>query len=1066
LLSGTRPSDMGGRAFTVYMKVIFGVFGALIVFVGLVLNSIPMLMGVSTDSEGKAAAIVRCLLVAACWVTERYLLEGAPVPLGRSCACALVWFGSTLVAWAAPRPHDNISQGLGSQIAGCDGGYRSPFLIYCAMWITSLMFGTLLIGTLLLKCKEDASSEVPDVGDVESSFALRRGRISALAASGLMRGALPIIYAFATSMSGLVFAFGAARDEMAWVLLGAVLLVLAVLCAWISLWRLDLSLESWALLSQGFCSLLSLGQEHLVFRDFRWDPDSEEGLLVVWKRPGLQIYLFGLLVLVATLLLFVASGDQDSRAHAASFDHADRHPEVGPRYPQTPPHKRYVWQWVLLPICFVSMVIGLSRPLVSTQVVWPRTQWVNGDESVSKFKNETGSGEVSGLTSERSYIDMIGEFYDKRLPCSALVVATNSAIYPPLQFAGLLTALVQPSFVPGGVLQTIRGELAKRALFRFTNPMYLMLFVSFLNLPGAGDVLFQALQFKASFEWGFWSLVVYCITSHILAQSLDPNADCVSVSDAHHGVPQHKSIRGSRGIVYPNGEDAKESSRELVKTMDHNRQYFLEHKISFDLDSQDSFSDSGSGEDESPGEPCLSVVGAAGLVFFVGIAMYVGLTRPVLGFTYRVSGLKISNLEPTLFDLWHSLANSNHLLSFFAAFMFVLAMIVWVVLLAIVAVLGPNSGPLLVAERFTRPWVMGHVWSLAIVVVYYISRSRSRAVIEYCAHFPDQYIGVGAILAMGVGVKLLLTKSEGILRPGRRHSSDNVLSHLPGGQFVWVIGPVVTATAVVVCLDTFKPAVPPEISSLSDVNTMLSVYLPNANDRLRRWMPESAGDCQSLALYRAAHGMPDTANELKDHEKQCAGSSPLVHVSQDSGGRDIDASALWVTGLNTLEVTDMRVLPPSKLTDSPQQWNMTFSGIFRNVHVFVKVDVGGKEWVNDYLCCDNPFRFVLQATTNCVEESGFTPMELSIVDSDPIKFGHKWEDTTQDDWSSTSSSIEWDYGRQGLVEKELRKVITGKTGTLLVKTTSGAVIDALESVSNLLTDVVKLNTRQLCPHNL
>jgi len=358
-----------------------------------------------------------------------------------------------------------------------------------------------------------------------------------------------------------------------------------------------------------------------------------------------------------------------------------------------------------------------------------------------------------------------------------------------------------------------------------------------------------------------------------------------------------------------------------------------------------------------------------------------------------------------------------------------------------------------------------HVWAFAIVVVYYISRSRSKAVIEYCAHFPDPHIGVVAIIAMGLGIYMLLSKSEGILRQGRRHSSDNVLSQLPGGQFVWVIGPVVTAFAVVVCLDMFKSAVSPEISSLSDVNTMLEVYLPNANDRLQRWMPESAGDCDALTRYRTDHGMPAPAKELKDQDRQCAGSSPLVHVSQDNGGRDIDASALWVTGLNTLEVTDMRVLPPSKLSVSPQQWNMTFSGVFRNVHVWVKVDVGGKEWVNDYLCCDNPFRFVLQATADCVEESGFTPMELSIVDSDPIKFGHKWEDTSQDDWSITSSSIEWDYGRQGLVEQELRKVVTGKTGTLLVKTTSGAVIDALKSVSNLLTDVVKLNTRQLCPHN-
>merc|ERR1712048_335539 len=130
-------------------------------------------------------------------------------------------------------------------------------------------------------------------------------------------------------------------------------------------------------------------------------------------------------------------------------------------------------------------------------------------------------------------------------------------------------------------------------------------------------------------------------------------------------------------------------------------------------------------------------------------------------------------------------------------------------------------------------------------------------------------------------------------------------------------------------------------------------------------------------------------------DRQCAGSSPLVHVSQDSGGRDIDAAALWVTGLNTLEVTDMKVLPPSKRTASPQQWNMTFSGIFRNVHVWMKVDVGGKEWVNDYLCCDDPFHFVIQAATQCLEESGFVPLELSIVDSDPIKFVHSLEYSRQ-----------------------------------------------------------------------
>merc|ERR1711966_43978 len=169
-----------------------------------------------------------------------------------------------------------------------------------------------------------------------------------------------------------------------------------------------------------------------------------------------------------------------------------------------------------------------------------------------------------------------------------------------------------------------------------------------------------------------------------------------------------------------------------------------------------------------------------------------------------------------------------------------------------------------------------------------------------------------------------------------------------------------------------------------------------------------------------------------DTRRHCTGSSPLVHVSQEHAGRAVDASDLWVTGLNTLEVTDAKVLPPERPT-SPQRWHMDVSGIFRNVHVWMKVSVGGKEWVNDYLCCDNPFHFVIQATTECTQESGFDPLELSIVDSDPIKFVHSLEYSRHDDSSSESSSIEWDYGRQGLVEEEISKVITGKTGTLLVK---------------------------------
>ena len=89
---------------------------------------------------------------------------------------------------------------------------------------------------------------------------------------------------------GFVFASGVERDVIGWVIWGAVLLVVAVVCAWQWLWCLDLPLVLWALLSQNIATLLRLVQGHLIFRDFRWDPETEVGPLIVWQRMGIWFH--------------------------------------------------------------------------------------------------------------------------------------------------------------------------------------------------------------------------------------------------------------------------------------------------------------------------------------------------------------------------------------------------------------------------------------------------------------------------------------------------------------------------------------------------------------------------------------------------------------------------------------------------------------------------------------------------------------------------------------------------------------------------------------------------------
>merc|ERR1719440_141861 len=107
----------------------------------------------------------------------------------------------------------------------------------------------------------------------ERAFSYRSSpRSNTVASIGLMRKkALPLIYGFCTSMSGLAFAVGAASDQLGMIFFGAVLLILAVLTAWDWLWRLELSLVMWVALTQGLATIGRTCQTHLAFRDLRWD---------------------------------------------------------------------------------------------------------------------------------------------------------------------------------------------------------------------------------------------------------------------------------------------------------------------------------------------------------------------------------------------------------------------------------------------------------------------------------------------------------------------------------------------------------------------------------------------------------------------------------------------------------------------------------------------------------------------------------------------------------------------------------------------------------------------------
>eukprot|EP00435_Cladocopium_sp_Y103_P044247 s1516_g12.t1 len=311
---------------------LLGLLGAVQLYLGLVLGQLPFILGVSTDNEGKVAALLENCLILGCWLVERFYLSDAPLPAIQSAICVVslgrlgmpclrrvfpcfsrIGLACTIIDWAGPIPYDDMRLGFASQTAGCDGGFRSPFVLYVSAWITGLVFGTLLLFF------EDAEGAIFSCGEK------RRWTTTGLP---IRQKALPVVYGLATSMSCVLFATGSASNDMSWVTAGVLLLVISVVCTWDFLWCLDMNLATYGALFHGtfvcrikelqdlnptmrignkllpgkatFGMVLHVGrfatglraiQNHAIFRDLRWDPADAHGILVVYQYPGLQIFI-------------------------------------------------------------------------------------------------------------------------------------------------------------------------------------------------------------------------------------------------------------------------------------------------------------------------------------------------------------------------------------------------------------------------------------------------------------------------------------------------------------------------------------------------------------------------------------------------------------------------------------------------------------------------------------------------------------------------------------------------------------------------------------------------------
>ncbi|CAE7470645.1 bah [Symbiodinium sp. CCMP2456] len=282
---------------------------------------------------------------------------------------------------------------------------------------------------------------------------------------------------------------------------------------------------------------------------------------------------------------------------------------------------------------------------------------------------------------------------------------------------------------------------------------------------------------------------------------------------------------------------------------------------------------------------------------------------------------------------------------------------------------------------------------------------------------------------------------------------------LPGGALVWGVLPMATMAFWAVTLYSHGPRRDPTMQSTEDVNSALSRLLPELNRQIHSDIKDSAGDCEALWDYRTTIGEVLFSSPLSEIYRSCEGSGRLAHITTDRGGVDTDIAVLWATGLKSLELVDALVTPPADISSPSQQWALTLTAMFSNLHIYTKVLVNDKEWLSDYICCDKTLHFTVKASAECQAGIGFSAFQLELVNMDKIDFVQKKQMVLD---SGAHASFELDYGTSETVEKAVANFISLKAGALLMRNSDGSTTDTLQTVSEALSAVIELNTGQRC----
>merc|ERR1711998_388115 len=104
---------------------------------------------------------------------------------------------------------------------------------------------------------------------------------------------------------------------------------------------------------------------------------------------------------------------------------------------------------------------------------------------------------------------------------------------------------------------------------------------------------------------------------------------------------------------------------------------------------------------------------------------------------------------------------------------------------------------------------------------------------------------------------------------------------------------------------------------------MLASSVVYVNSKLADKLPASVGDCEGLAEVGRDHSdkmLSNNTTQVVNNGNKCIGDGPLVTKNSAA----VSLKAKWITGLDTIKVTRMHVVPPDDTQDNNKTghlWN-------------------------------------------------------------------------------------------------------------------------------------------------